>query len=59
MCLVCYHGAEVAEVAGKAKISEVARKAEMSKVSEMPKMSKGMLSVSISEMEPCPSRASR
>jgi hypothetical protein len=59
VCLVCYHGAEVAKVAGKAKMSEVARKAEMSKVSEMPKMSKGMLSVSISEMEPCPSRASR
>ena len=47
MYLVCYHGAEVAKVARKAKMSE------------MPKLSEGMSSVSISEMEPCPSRASR
>jgi hypothetical protein len=40
-------------VAGKAEMSEVAGKAKMSEVSE------GMLSVSISEIEPCPSRASR
>jgi len=53
ICLTCvshYCGAKVAEVAGKA---------EMSEVSEMPELSEGMLSVSISEMEPCPSRASR
>jgi hypothetical protein len=68
VCLVCYHGAKVAEVAGKAemskmageaKMSEMAGEAEMSEMSKMPELSKGMLSVSISEMEPCPSRASR
>jgi hypothetical protein len=48
--LSCYHGAKVARVARKAKMSEVAKKAEMSE---------GMSSVSISEMEPCPSRVSR
>jgi hypothetical protein len=48
--LNCYRGAEVTEVAGKAGMSEV---------SEMSELSEGMLSVSISEMEPCPSRASR
>jgi hypothetical protein len=42
-------------VAREARMSEVAEKAEMS---EMPKMSEGMSSVSISEMELCPSRAS-
>jgi hypothetical protein len=51
-----YHGAKVAEVAGKAGMSKLAEKAEMSK---MPELSKGMSSVSISEMELCPSRASR
>jgi hypothetical protein len=57
--LICYHGAKVAEVAGKAEMSEVAGKAEMSEMSEMPEMSEGMSSMSISEMEPCPSRVSR
>jgi hypothetical protein len=59
-CVAClvrgYHGAEVAEMAEKAGMSEMAKKAKMS---EMPEMSKGMSSVSISEMELCPSRASR
>jgi hypothetical protein len=53
VCLVylnCYRGAKVAKVAGKAEMSEVAK---------MPELSKGMSFVSISEMEPCPSRASR
>jgi hypothetical protein len=59
MYLNCYHGAKVAEVARKAEMSEVARKAEMYEVSKMPELSKGMSSVSISKMEPCPSRASR
>jgi hypothetical protein len=35
--------------------SEMAEKAEMS---EMPELSEGMSSVSVSEMEPCPLRAS-
>jgi hypothetical protein len=48
--MVCYHGAEVAKVAREARMSEVAKKAEMSK---------GISSVSISEMELCPLRASR
>ena len=43
-------------MAGKARMSKVAKKAEMS---EMPELSKGMSSVSISKMEPCPSRVSR
>jgi len=43
-------------MAGKARMSEVAKKAKMF---EMPKLSEGISSVSISEMEPCPSRASR
>ena len=42
-------------MAREARMSEVAEKAEMS---EVPKMSEGMSSVSISEMELCPSRAS-
>jgi hypothetical protein len=43
-------------MAGKARMSKVAKKAEMS---EMPELFEGMSSVSISEMEPCPLRASR
>jgi hypothetical protein len=43
-------------VAGEARMSEMAKKAKMS---EMPELSKGMSSVSISEMEACPSRASK
>jgi hypothetical protein len=43
-------------MARKAEMSMVAEKVEMSK---MPKLSEGMSSVSISKMEPCPSRASR
>ena len=56
-CLVQgYHGAEVAKVAKRAGMSKVAEKAKMS---EMLKVSKGMSSMSIFKMKPCPSRASR
>jgi hypothetical protein len=48
--------ARMSEVAKEARMSEVAKEAEMS---EMPEMSEGMSFVSISKMEPCPSRASR
>jgi hypothetical protein len=47
---------EATVMAERAGISKVAEKAKMSK---MPEVSKGMSSVSISKMEPCPSRASR
>jgi hypothetical protein len=41
------------------KIAEMAKKAKMSRVAEKAKVSEGMSSVSISEMELCPSRVSR